>query len=352
MNEKGRRLELLTVILMATLPIFHGCWRSSPRQVVVYTALDREFSQPVFDAFRQQTGIQVLAKFDTESTKTVGLANAILAEARRPRCDVFWNNEILNTLRLQEQDLLQPYAAEAGQKFPAEFRSRENKWFGFAARARVLIVNTDLVDGAQLPQSVFDLANPQWKDRVGIAKPLFGTTATHAAVLFHVLGAEPASEFFRNVRQNCQIMSGNKGVAVAVARGQLAWGLTDTDDAMIEIAKGLPVKIVYPDQQPEGMGTLFIPNTVALIRNSRHSTSAKILLEFLLSPAVEEMLAEGPSAQIPLNGEINLPCRVATPSSIRALQVDFEAAAKMWAPAAQFLKQEFMSSKSASVTSF
>ena len=73
------------------------------REVVVYTALDSEFSQPIFDDFTAATGIAVRPKFDTESTKTVGLTEAILAERNRPRCDVFWNNEILNTLRLQRQ---------------------------------------------------------------------------------------------------------------------------------------------------------------------------------------------------------------------------------------------------------
>ena len=58
-------------------------------------------------------------------------------------------------------------------------------------------------------------------------------------------------------------MSGNKQVAQAVAGGKLAFGLTDTDDAMIEIENGMPVAIVYPDQGEGQMGTLFIPNTLA-----------------------------------------------------------------------------------------
>ncbi len=69
--------------------------------VVVYSSLDREFSEPVLKAYGEQTKIRVLPKFDVESTKTVGLTNLIIAESRRPRCDLFWNNEILNTLAPQ-----------------------------------------------------------------------------------------------------------------------------------------------------------------------------------------------------------------------------------------------------------
>ena len=314
-------------------------------RVVVYTALDQEFSRPVFEEFTRQTGITVLAKYDTESTKTVGLTQALFAERKRPRCDLFWNNEIVNTLRLNQANLLASYDSTAAKSFPAQFRSPQGHWHGFAARARVLIVNTKLVQESNEPNSILDLTDPQWKARVGIAKPLAGTTASHAACLFAVWGEAKAETFFRDLKANAQVLSGNKQVAVAVARGKLAFGLTDTDDAIIELEKGMPVKIVYPDQQPEQLGTLFIPNTLALIRGSENQESAQRLVEFLLSPRVEEMLAAGPGAQIPLNPEVKQTPRVESPRSIRAMAVDFEAAAKQWDAVAKFLRQEFATAK-------
>jgi iron(III) transport system substrate-binding protein len=80
----------------------------------------------------------------------------------------------------------------------------------------------------------------------------------------------------------------------------LAFGITDTDDAMIEVEKGLPIAIVYPDQGEYGMGTLFIPNTLAVIKGGPNREPAHRLVDYLLSPTVEEKLAAGPSAQIPL----------------------------------------------------
>ena len=59
----------------------------------------------------------MLAKYDDESTKTVGLTNVIIQEAGRPRCDVFWNNEILNTLRLEEKGLLEPITRRRPTRF-------------------------------------------------------------------------------------------------------------------------------------------------------------------------------------------------------------------------------------------
>ena len=311
-------------------------------EVVVYSALDREFSEPIFEQFTRQTGIQVRAKYDTESTKTVGLTNAILAERNRPRCDVFWNNEILHTLRLEKEGLLDAYLSPAAADYPPEYRSAKGAWHGFAARARVLIVNTRLVKDEDRPSSIHDLADPAWKGKAGIAKPLFGTTATHAACLFAHWGDSRAKQFFRRLKKNVKIMSGNKQVALAVASGQLAFGLTDTDDAIIEIEQGRPVMIVYPDQGDHGIGTLFIPNTVARIQGSQNTGHSRRLIDYLLSPEVESRLAQGRSAQIPLGRRVNVQHRIKTPRDVKAMRIDFAAAAAKWQVAAKFLREEFM----------
>ncbi len=329
-------------VLLAVCLLPAGCWTRSASEVVVYTALDGEFSEPILADFTARTKIVARAKLDTESTKTVGLAEAILAEAQRPRCDVFWNNEILNTLRLQQQGLLEEYHAPAAQDFPAAFRSAKGAWYGFAARARVLVVNTKLLAPDQRPDSIEDLADPRWRGKAAIAKPLFGTTATHAACLFAYWGDDRAMDFFRRVKSNeTRILSGNKQVALSVAAGRLAFGLTDTDDAVIELEKGMPIEIVYPDQAADAMGTLFIPNTVAILRGCPNPAAARRLVDYLLSPEVETKLAAGPSAQIPLSRRVEAAVRVATPKSVRAMAVDFEAAAAKWAAAAKFLRDEF-----------
>jgi iron(III) transport system substrate-binding protein len=319
-----------------------GCWSDNGSKVIVYTALDSEFSEPIFADFTQQSGIEVRGKFDTESTKTVGLTEAILAEAGRPRCDVFWNNEILNTLRLKRQGLLDVYYPPIAESYPAAVRSTEGLWHGFAARARVLIVNTEMVPEDQRPTSINDMLDEKWRGRCGLAKPLFGTTATHAACLFAHLGDEKAKEFFKGLKANdVHILSGNKQVALSVAAGRLAMGLTDTDDAIIELEKGFPVAIVYPDQGEGQMGTLFIPNTLSIIKGCPNPQSARRLVDYLLSAEVEAKLAAGRSAQIPLNPEVEADVRVETPKTIRPMQIDFDQAAEKWDTAAEFIRDEF-----------
>lgn len=68
----------LLSMFMTALTI--GCGSSG--DVVVYAALDREFSEPILNDFAKDTGLHPVAKYDVESTKTIGLTQAIISEAK------------------------------------------------------------------------------------------------------------------------------------------------------------------------------------------------------------------------------------------------------------------------------
>ena len=151
------------------------------------------------------------------------------------------------------------------------------------------------------------------------------------------------------MRSNVQVLSGNKQVAKAVSRGQLSWGITDTDDAIIEVDEGFPVAIVFPDQEEDGLGTLMIPNTLAIIKGGPHPEAASKLVDYLLSLQVEERLASGRSAQIPLNSKTNTRSRIELPGSLQTMDVDFSAAAAKWQDVAEFVGNEFLTQPVADV---
>ena len=329
-------------VVSFTIVLLAGCVQRSESDVVVYSALDQEFATPILNAFDRSTDHEtgVIAKFDVESTKTVGLVNRIIAEKEIPVCDVFWNNEIMHTVRLQKLGLLEARTWNVSSSHPQDMMASDGTWCGFAARARILIVNTDRVgDPESMPKSVLDLADPQWKGKCAVARPLFGTTATHFAVLRERMGREAALGFIRKVFDNAVVLSGNKQVALAVASGEIAWGLTDTDDAIIEKDARHPVAIVYPDQAPDQDGTLRIPNTVAVLKNAPHPVAADQLADFLVRPATEDRLAMGISSQIPLSPESEFVPSVLPEKPVRWMEVDFEAAAKDWEAWAETLRQ-------------
>ncbi len=334
-----RTLQLLLILLAI------GCTKSADR-VVLYSAQDREFAEPLFDPFRQQSRLHLAAKFDTEANKSVSLAAELQTEREHPRCDVHWNNEILNTIRLSRAGVYDPYASPNAAGFPAWTRSTNGTWQAFAARARVLIVNTNLVAEAERPKRLFDLTDAKWRGRVAMAKPLFGTTATQTACLFEVLGPVRAKAFYQDLHANgVRIVPGNKQVAVGVANGDFAVGLTDTDDAMIEVARGKPVAFIFADREPNAefprMGVLYIPNTLALVRKGPNPDGGRKLIDYLLNR--EEQLAAGGGFQIPLNPavKVDLPNAIPRPEAVTRMQVDFERAADQWDEVQEFLRNLF-----------
>jgi len=331
------------LLLVLSALLLSGCpsGGESSKQVVVYCALDRLYAQPVLEAFEARTGIEVLPKWDTESTKTTGLVQAIRAEKERGRCDVFWNNEVGQTIGLARDGLLEPYASPVARELPEGARDSEGRWTGFAARARVLIVNTDLVAEADTPRGADAFLDPRWKGRCGIAKPLFGTTATHVAALFAARGPEQAKAWLAGIKANGVVVcAGNADVKDRVAAGELAFGLTDTDDASLALLEQKPVRVVFPDQEPGGLGTLMIPNSVAIVKGAPHSAEARALVDYLLSAEVEEALAASRSVQVPLRPGLKRAEWI--PPEVRTFAVSWSATADAFEPSRAYVRDVFL----------
>ena len=335
-----------------------GCIPQREKNVVLYSASDREFVAPILDAFeRANSGTEIARQFDVEASKTLGLVTRIEREKERPRCDVFWNNEIIHTIRLQKQGLLASRRWKVPDSWPIGFKAKDGTWIAFAARARVLLVNKDkLPDPANWPKSVLELADKKWHHRCGLAYPIYGTTATHMAVMAShsekvIADTGSDSDFIKSDRSldwirwsdgwinHSVVLAGNKQVALAVSSGELDWGLTDTDDAIIEKEAGHPVEIVFPDQEKSGFGTLFIPNTISVLAKAPNPTSAALLADYLVSEKTESRLAMGNSGQFPVWPEAKIKSRLSGEKELSWAQVDFEKAAEGWTATMESLKQ-------------
>jgi len=305
------------IAVLAMVP-FAGCGVAR-RVVVCYTSVDQEYAGPVFDAFEAQTGIHVLVVYDTEAAKTTGLVNRLIAEQAHPACDVFWNNETTQMSLLVQHGILRRLPDDAGQGILARYRDPNGLWAGHAARFRVLLVNTKVLKGP-IPSSVLDLASSAYpRGSVGMAMPLFGTTAAHAAALYAVLGETRARSFFQQVSAaGVRIVDGNATVRDLVAQGVLAWGITDSDDALVAVKRGDPVSVVVPDQN--GMGTLVIPSSVAVIRGSPHVEEADSLARYLLSEEVETTLMQEGYCQLSTRQEGGI--APLTGTSIKGMDLD------------------------------
>jgi len=276
--------------------------------------------------YERRSGVRVNVVYDTEETKSTGLANRLLAETARPQADVFWSNEPVRTLVLKSRGLLAMYRSPNVQGIPAVLVDPEGYWTGFSARIRVIAYNTKLVKPEEAPQSVFDLTDPKWRKQVAIADPRFGSTSFHVAALYAVAGDEKMDDFFRRLKANdVRIVDGNSVVRDMVARGEVKVGLTDTDDVNVAIEDHQPIAMVLPDKN--GLGVPVMPNMVSLIAGAPHADEGKRLIDYLLSPDVERQLAQSEAVQIPLHAGVPGPGNIPAIDTFKPMTLDYARAA-------------------------
>ena len=317
------------VSLLALSPLALG--QESTGTVTVYVSLDEDNARPVLALFEKETGIKVVARYDTEATKTVGLTRILQEEKGDPQADVFWNNEVAKSIELREHGVLDRYDVPNAQSIPAAWKDPAGYWVGFAARARILIVNTDLVPASEMPTSMWDLTKPKWKGKVCMAKPETGTTATHATALFTLDEARAEEYFTKLIANDCVWLTSNGQTMRDVAAGRFAFGWTDTDDYWVAKLQGKPVAAVYPDKGADEAGVLFIPNSLVLIKGAKHKGAALKLIDWLLRPETEALLAQSSTAQIPVRPEVPAPEHVLRPEQVgKAMAPDWNRVGREW----------------------
>jgi iron(III) transport system substrate-binding protein len=326
-----RRLPWLAALLAIAPTGSSACGSSEPtpnedRVVTAYVSTDRVFSEPVLREYERRSGVKVNAVYDTEETKSTGLANRLIAEKPRPQADVFWSNEPVRTLVLKGRGVLAPYRSPGAEGIPAVLVDPDGYWTGFSARMRVIAYNTQLVAADAAPRSIFDLVDPKWKGQVAMADPRFGSTSFHVAALYALAGDDKMDEFFRQLKANAvRIVDGNSVVRDLVARGDVKVGLTDTDDVNVAIENGQPVAMVLPDK--DGLGVPVMPNMVSLIAGAPHLEDARKLIDYLLSAEVEQQLAQSEAVQIPLHAGVPGPKNIPALATFKPMTLDYAKAA-------------------------
>ncbi|MCK5856322.1 MAG: extracellular solute-binding protein [Bacteroidales bacterium] len=330
-------MRMLKIVIIIISAIFLSNCTDSTEVVVVYTSVDQVFSEPILKDFEQETGIKVKAVYDAEETKSTGVLNRLIAEKDNPQCDVFWSGDPVRTIILQNKGITAAYHSPIADGISEVYRDKDYHWIGFSARARVLLYNKKLIDESEVPQGIFDLTNDKYRGRFGIANPLFGTTTFHMAALFTVLGDEKAKQLLDSLQLNGLVIATSNGdIKRRVLSGEIACGLTDTDDAFEALKESDNVDLVFLDQK--GIGSLIIPNTVNMINGSRNVDNAKVLIDYLLSKQTEAKLAKS-CAQMPLHKGVKLPEGVFSLDHIVPMKVDYRKTAKKLEEIQDYLKR-------------
>ncbi len=291
---------LRSAAVILVLVVFVAAWmlvsQRSEDALIVYCAHDLIFAKQILEDFEAETGIKVVVVGDTEATKSLGLVQRLLREMNNPKCDVFWNNQVLGTMELAGAGVLQPYKGTGYERIPDQFKDADGRWTGFAGRLRVWIINTELMPvdetGVEPHFASGDLS------RMAIANPMYGTTLSHFSLLWNELGEEGIKEWYEDLKhRGCKIVPGNATVKNLVAKGVCDFGWTDTDDFFVGLDEGALVAML--PIRHEGK-TICLPNSVAMIQGTNRRDDAARLIDYLLSEKVELKLARSASRQVPL----------------------------------------------------
>ncbi len=315
-----------------------GCSRESSGtsatktpQVVLYSSIDDPILRPIVAAFTKETGIEVLIVGDTEATKTTGLVERLLSEKEHPRADVWWSSEPLGTIRLAREGVL--------EKVDLDWKARERPCGGHreevegpdgmrwmvAQRERVMATRHDLQTTLGVDGASWSLADPRLRGRIGMARPQFGTTRSQLASMYAEWPREAFDQWLREIKQNqMRLYDGNSAVVRALAQGEIDVGLTDTDDieegkregwSIEPLASTTEMNFLSVEAEAEHRRMLRVfrtalPTTVARVRGGANPTSAKRLIDWLVSSRVEAMLHEQNAGWKPLAGMNDMKSRL------------------------------------------
>ncbi|MDA0802621.1 MAG: extracellular solute-binding protein [Planctomycetota bacterium] len=328
----------LVVGLVFVVAMLAGCGDAGVKpssEFIVYASADEPVARAVVDAFTAQTDIPVVLHLDTEASKTTGLAERIRREATHPVADVFWSSEHTVMDQLAAEDLLAPLGLAVPDAWPADLIGGGGRWAGFAGRCRVLVFPADAAPPPAASMESIMLALRSG-ERLALADPRFGTTRGHlmalAGELVQARGVDAWNSWCERLAGTNPLIltGGNAAVVDAVASGDAALGITDTDDALAAIAGGRKIQFqviaLLDGEGPCGAGSAFIiPNTVGIVRGNDSPRDAEAFARFLLGESVETMLAQSASANIPLGSgatppaglALGMPCLL-SPSATRA----------------------------------
>lgn len=304
---------------------------------VVYCSVDEAFARSILEDFHQTSGIESIVVFDSEASKTTGLVNRIISESNtgRPKCDVFWSSELFNTIRLAKKGLLASYNPPTAADIPDRYKDQQHRWTAIATRARVIAYDPARISPQDLPTTWEQLKQPKFASITAIANPLFGTTRGHVAAMFALWGKDRGRDFLTQIKANgVQLVDGNSSAVRALIAGRVKLAMTDTDDVWVAQRAGYSIEMIYPDMGDGG--TLLIPNSVALIKDSPHPAAAKHLIDFLVSADLEKRLAKSDSRNFPVRPALIKELGIIKPAESK---IDFDAVAVAMDEAVQSVRE-------------
>jgi phosphoglycerate transport regulatory protein PgtC len=285
---------------LAGVVLFAGSAFAQSGKVSVVTSFSKDVTDPFKQAFEKaHPGVTL----DVQNRNTNAGVKFVEETKANNQVDVFWASAPDAFEVLKGKGLLQKYKPKA-EGIPEKIGSYpindpENFYSGFAASGYGIMWNDRYAKANKLPEPKDwqDLAKPVYFDHVAMAAPSrSGTTHLTIETILQGEGWDQGWRTLKEVSGNfSQITERSFGVPEAVNSGQAGFGIVIDFFAFSSQASGFPVKFVYPTV------TTIVPANVAMIANAPNKAGAEAFLDYLVSPAGQEVLLEPSIRRLPVN---------------------------------------------------
>jgi iron(III) transport system substrate-binding protein len=258
---------------------------AAPGELTVYSGRSEDLIGPLVARFQEQTGIQTRVRYGD----TAELAATILEEGRRSPAGLFLAQDAGALGALAKAGRLTALPQELLSPVDARFRSQDDLWVGLSGRARVLVYNPQLVDEAELPQSILELADARWAGKIGWA-PTNGSFQAFVTGLRVSEGEQVARQWLEGVKANSpRVYEKNTAIVEAVGRGEVAMGLVNhyyLFKLLAERGDDFPaVNYFFPG---EDAGNLVNIAGAGILDTAKDTAAAQEFVRFMLSEEAQE----------------------------------------------------------------
>ncbi|MBC7593828.1 MAG: iron ABC transporter substrate-binding protein [Kineosporiaceae bacterium] len=294
-----RRILAATVAVVAMVPMLAACGSSNDKPfITVYNAQHKELLDEMVPGFTKETGIDVKLRNGDDFE----LANQLVQEGSASPADVFLTENSPAMSLVDRKGLFASVDKSTLAQVPAQYSPSTGNWAGFAARSTVLAYNTAAVKDAELPASILDLANPEWKGKVAFSPTGADFQAIVSAVL-ETSGEAATKTWLAGLKTNGTVYDGNSTVMKAVNSGEVEVGVIYHyywyGDQAESGANSDNIKIhFFGNKDP---GAFVSVSGAGALKSSDKLSDAQKFLKYLNGTTGQQALADGKAFEYPIN---------------------------------------------------
>jgi putative spermidine/putrescine transport system substrate-binding protein len=238
-------------------------------------------------AYTAKTGVKVPPDMKGSSAAMAALE----AEKANPQADLAYYSGAIG-FQAALKGLHQPYKPEGFDKIPKGLKDPKGEWWTIHTASIAILVNTSALKGKPVPKSYADLLKPDYKGLIAYDDPTWGGTGfTFVYGINAALGGKEdmnaGFEYLKKLDANA-LSYPRENVYNALLRGEIPiWINADGNGLKARYVDKASVETIIPEE-----GAIVMPLVVGLAKGAPHPEEAKKYLDWMLTPAAQQLFAE------------------------------------------------------------